>query len=238
MGRQQLLHLPAFRLSWRQRLLRVALVLLLAPLVLILLFRFVPVPFTPLMVIRSVQGEGWRHDWVPLERIAPALAHSVIASEDNRFCEQALGFDFQALQGQIEGWWDGERPRGASTITMQTAKNLLLWPGRDPVRKAVEAWLTPQVAILWPKERVMEVYLNIVEFGPGIYGAEAAAQAFFDKPASALTRREAARLVAVLPNPLNWSAARPSDHVQRRGGIIERRVGQLGPLLDCVRPDA
>lgn len=235
MGRQQLLHLPTWRLSWRQRLARLALLLLLAPPALILLFRFVPVPFTPLMVIRSIQGEGWRHDWVALERIAPALAHSVIAGEDNRFCEQALGFDFAALRGEIEDWWEGERPRGASTITMQTAKNLLLWPGRDPLRKAAEAWLTPQIALLWPKRRVMEVYLNSVEFGPGIYGAEAAAQAFFDKPAADLTRREAARLAAVLPSPLNWSAARPSEHVLGRASTIERRVGQLGPLLDCVR---
>ena len=234
MGRQQLLHLPGFRLDWRRRLLRLALVLLLGPLALIALFRFVPVPFTPLMVIRSAQGEGWQHDWVPLERIAPALARSVVAGEDNRFCEEPLGFDLPALRGEIEDWWAGERPRGASTITMQTAKNLLLWPGRDLLRKGLEAWLTPQIALLWPKRRVIEVYLNIVEFGPGIYGAEAAAQSFFDKSATALTRQEAARLAAVLPSPLNWSARRPSEHVLGRAATIERRVGQLGPLLDCL----
>jgi len=235
-GRQELLHRPAHRLTWRGRLLRTALILLLAPPALIALFRLVPVPFTPLMVIRSVQGEGWRHDWVPLDSIAPALARSVVAGEDNRFCEGTLGFDVAALRGEIEDWMDGERPRGASTITMQTAKNLFLWPGRDPLRKAIEAWLTPQVAILWPKRRVMEVYLNSVEFGPGLYGAEAAARALFDKPASALTAREAARLAAVLPSPLTRSAARPSEAVQSRAAIIERRVGQLGPLLDCLRP--
>jgi monofunctional biosynthetic peptidoglycan transglycosylase len=223
------------RIRWQRLVGRTALVLLAAPLALILLFRLVPPPLTPLMLIRAVQGEGLRKDWVPYDAIAPALVEAVIAGEDNLFCRQALGFDFAALTGEAEAWWDGERPRGASTITMQTAKNLLLWPGRDPVRKVIEAWLTPQVALLWPKRRVLEVYLNIVEFGPGIYGAEAAARAFFGKPASALTRREAARLAAVLPSPLSWSAAQPSPRVQQRAGIIERRMGQLGPLLDCTR---
>ncbi|MCR0981701.1 monofunctional biosynthetic peptidoglycan transglycosylase [Roseomonas pecuniae] len=237
MGRQELLHHPAFRVSWRRRLLHLALFLLLTPLALIALFRFVPVPATPLMVIRSVQGvgEGMRHDWVPLESIAPALAQSVVAAEDNNFCRESLGFDFGAIREELEAWGDGETPRGASTITMQTAKNLFLWPGRDPVRKVIEAWLTPQIALLWPKQRVIEVYLNSVEFGPGIYGAEAAARAFFDKPASRLTRGEAARLAAVLPSPLNWSVAQPSERVRRRAAVIERRVGQLGPLLDCLR---
>ncbi|WP_338663793.1 monofunctional biosynthetic peptidoglycan transglycosylase [Pararoseomonas sp. SCSIO 73927] len=235
MGRQELLHRPAFRVSWRRRLLRLLLVLILGPLALIALFRFVPVPVTPLMVIRSVQGEGMRHDWVPLDSIAPALAEAVVAGEDNNFCRESLGFDFGALREEVEAWQDGETPRGASTITMQTAKNLFLWPGRDPVRKVIEAWLTPQIALLWPKQRVIEVYLNSVEFGPGIYGAEAAAQAFFNKPAARLTRGEAARLAAVLPSPLNWSVTRPSERVQRRAAVIERRTGQLGPLLDCLR---
>ncbi|WP_342452829.1 monofunctional biosynthetic peptidoglycan transglycosylase [Pararoseomonas indoligenes] len=241
MGRQELLHRPAYRVSWRRRLLQLLLVLLLGPLALIGVFRFAPVPATPLMIIRSIQGigqdvgEGMRHDWVPLESIAPALAESVVAGEDNNFCRESLGFDFGAIREEVEAWQDGETPRGASTITMQTAKNLFLWPGRDPVRKLVEAWLTPQVALLWPKRRVIEVYLNSVEFGPGIYGAEAAARAFFNKPAARLTRGEAARLAAVLPSPLNWSAAQPSERVQRRAAVIERRVGQLGPLLDCLR---
>ena len=145
-----------------------------------------------------------------------------------------LGFDFGALRGQMKAWWAGDRPRGASTITMQTAKNLLLWPGRDPVRKILEAWLTPQVALLWPRQRVLEVYLNIVEFGPGIYGAEAAALAFFRKPASALSPREAALLAAVLPSPLNWSAATPSAWLRQRATTIERRVTQIRPLLACT----
>ncbi|MEN0075394.1 MAG: monofunctional biosynthetic peptidoglycan transglycosylase [Paracraurococcus sp.] len=217
------------------RVLRILLLVLLAgPPGLFLAFRFVPPPVTPLMLIRLVEGHGLHKDWVPYAEIAPALAESVIAAEDNLFCEQSIGFDLAALRGQLEAWWRGERPRGASTITMQTAKNLLLWPGRDPLRKAIEAWLTPQLALLWPKRRVLEVYLNIVEFGPGTYGAEAAAQRFFGKPARLLTRREAARLAAVLPSPLRWSAAAPDPALRQRAAVIERRVPQLGPLLDCA----
>ena len=220
-----------------RRLFRRALLVALAgPLAAILLFRFVPVPATPLMAIRAVQGYGLDRDWVPLAAIAPALPQAVIAAEDNLFCEQAFGFDIAALRAEFARWREGERPRGASTITMQTAKNLFLWPGRDPLRKALEAWLTPQVALLWPKRRVLEVYLNVVEFGPGIYGAEAAARAFFGKPARRLTQVEAALLAAVLPAPLERSAARPAPEVAYRAEVIARRMGQLGPLLDCARP--
>jgi monofunctional biosynthetic peptidoglycan transglycosylase len=219
---------------WRRRVLRLLGVLLLAPPVLLLLFRFVPVPLTPLMLIRAAQGHGIAHDWVAYERIAPALARAVIAAEDNSFCGQALGFDFAALQGQIEAAMEGDRPRGASTLTMQTAKNLFLWPGRDPLRKVLEAWLTPQIALLWPKRRVLEVYLNSVEFGPGIYGAEAAARAFFDRPAERLTPLQAAQLAVVLPAPLDWPAASPTAFLRGRAALVQRRVGQLGPLLDCA----
>lgn len=219
----------------RRAIARVALALVAVPLVLILLFRFVPPPATPLMIIRLVEGYSWQQSWASYANIAPSLADAVIAAEDNLFCQQTLGFDFGALREQVEAWQQGQRPRGASTITMQTAKNLLLWPGRDPIRKVLEAWLTPQIALLWPKQRILEVYLNIVEFGPGIYGAEAAAQAFFRKSASALSRREAALLAAVLPNPLAWSAAAPGPYVQRRAATIERRIGQIQPLLACAR---
>jgi monofunctional biosynthetic peptidoglycan transglycosylase len=213
---------------------RMLLALLVVPPLLILTFRFVPVPATPLMLIRAAQGHGWQKQWVPYDRIDPALPRSVIAAEDNLFCTQWLGFDFAQLQGQVEAALDGERPRGASTITMQVAKNLFLWPGRDPVRKLLEAWLTPQIALLWPKQRVLEVYLNIVEFGPGVYGAEAAAQAAFRRSAASLTDAQAARLAVVLPNPLAWSIVEPGPYVQRRAETIRRRVGQLGSLTDCV----
>lgn len=213
---------------------RALLVVLVAPPVVLLVLRFVAVPVTPLMVIRLVQGYGIDHRPVELGQIAPELARAVVASEDNLFCGERFGFDFGALAGQFEALGKGERPRGASTITMQTAKNVFLWPGRDPVRKVVEAWLTPQVALVWPKRRVIQAYLNIVEFGPGIYGAEAAAQRYFGRPASRLTREQAVRLAVILPAPLKWSAAHPGPWVRDRTTLIERRMGQLGPLLDCL----
>jgi len=201
----------------------------------ILAFRFLPLPVTPLMLIRLAQGYPLHRQWAAYAAISPALAESVIASEDNLFCEESLGFDVQAMRGQYEAWQAGERPRGASTITQQTAKNLFLWPGRDPVRKFVEAWLTPQISLLWPKRRILEVYLNIVEFGPGIYGAEAAARSFFHKPASDLSAREAALLAAVLPRPLVWSAASPMPWLRQRAAVIEQRVAQIRPLLACAK---
>jgi len=209
--------------------------LLFGPGMLILLFRFVPVPLTPLMVIRLVQGYELHHDWIAYDDIAPALAHAVVASEDNLFCRERFGFDGNALAEQVDAWWQGERPRGASTITMQTARNLLLWPGRDIVRKALELWLTVQIALLWPKERVLEVYLNSVEFGPGIYGAQAAAMHYFGRNAAQLTDEEAARLAVVLPDPLEWSAAHPGPYVRERAVVIRHRIAQIAPLLDCTK---
>jgi monofunctional biosynthetic peptidoglycan transglycosylase len=212
-----------------------ALLLLVGPLICILLFRFMPPPVTPLMVIRLVQGHGLQQRWVGYDRIAPALAHAVIASEDNFFCTEPLGFDVSALRKEAAIWWDGERPRGASTITMQTAKNVFLWPGRDPVRKLAEAWLTPQIALLWPKRRILEVYLNVVEFGPGVYGAEAAARSFFRKSAADLSPHEAAQLASVLPRPLVWSAARPEPFLRHRAAGIEGRIPEIRALLECAR---
>ncbi|HEX6113419.1 MAG TPA: transglycosylase domain-containing protein, partial [Geminicoccaceae bacterium] len=121
-------------------------------------------------------------------------------------------------------------------ITMQTAKNLFLWPGRDFVRKALEAWLTPQIELLWPKRRIMEVYLNVAELGPGIYGAEAAARSYFGKSASGLSAQEATLLAAILPSPRDWSPVRPTDYLQGRARTIRARIDQLGPMLDCIRP--
>lgn len=219
-----------------RKLMKSAAVLLIGgPLFLVVLFRFLPPPVTPLMVIRAVQGHSMHQQWVPIENMSPFLRGAVIASEDNRFCEQTLGFDFTALREQISAWWDGQRPRGASTITMQTAKNLLLWPGRDPIRKAFEAYITPQIALLWPKRRIIEVYLNIVEFGPGIYGAEAAARRLFRKPAADLSAWEAALLAAALPQPLVLSAARPDSYLRQRAATIQHRITQIAPLLACVR---
>jgi monofunctional biosynthetic peptidoglycan transglycosylase len=212
-----------------------AAIVLAGPAAAILAFRVLPPPVTPLMLIRLAQGYPLHRQWVSYAALSPALAESVIASEDNLFCVESLGFDVKAMRGQYEAWQDGERPRGASTITMQTAKNLLLWPGRDPLRKVVEAWLTPQIALLWPKRRILEVYLNIVEFGPGLYGAEAASRSFFHKPAADVSAREAALLASVLPRPLVWSAASPTPAIRQRAAVIEQRVAQIRPLLACAR---
>lgn len=200
---------------------------------LILLFRILPVPLTPLMVLRMPPIE---QDWVALARIAPALPRAVVASEDNLFCSH-WGIDAEAFGAAVEAFLAGEPGRGGSTITQQVAKNLFLWPSRSALRKALELPLSFALETLWPKRRIIEVYLNIVEWAPGVYGAEAAARHHFDKPASALSRREAALLAAALPNPRVWSAGRPTGYLRGRAATIDRRVGQLGSLLDCVTPD-
>lgn len=213
----------------------IALALLLGPPVLLVVFRFVPVPVTALMLIRAVQGYPLHHAWVPYRQIAPALPRAVVASEDNLFCTETLGVDTMALLGQVDDALAGRRSRGASTITMQVARNLFLWPAHSMVRKVLELWLTPQIALLWPKRRILEVYLNSVEFGPGIFGVEAAARHWFGRDAAALTPDEAARLAVILPDPLHWSPLPPDPWVAQRATLISSRSGDMGPLLDCVR---
>lgn len=210
-----------------------ALLLAATPTLIILAYRVVPPPVTPLMLLRWAEGTPPDYRWVPLRAIAPTLITAVVAAEDNRFCDH-FGFDVDAIADEMDDWLAGERPRGASTITQQTAKNILLWPGRDLVRKGLEAVLTPQVELFWSKRRILEVYLNVIEVGPGIYGAEAAARRFFDKPAAALTGREAALIAAVLPNPRERSPARPSIAVSRRATRIAGRVDDVRPLLGCI----
>jgi monofunctional glycosyltransferase len=219
----------------RRLLLWCLLIALFLPAALLVVFRFVPVPVTPLMVIRLIEGEALHKDWVPLAEIAPALRQAVVAAEDNRFCEHG-GFDWTALGEVLDDLREGGRPRGASTITMQTAKNLFLWPHRSLLRKGLEAWLTPQVELIWGKRRILEVYLNIAEMGPGIYGAQAAAQRYFGKSAADLGRLEASLLAAVLPNPRASSPAAPTDYVLGRASTIRQRIDQLGPMLACTNP--
>lgn len=211
-----------------------ALTLALLPTLAVLACAVIDPPLTPLMLIRRVEGLPLRQSWQPLHAISAHLIRAVVAAEDNLFCRHH-GFDTSALEGELRDWLvQGNRPRGASTITMQTAKNILLWPGRDPVRKAIEAWMTPQIEAVWSKRRIIEVYLNIIEMGPGVYGAEAAARHFFGKPASQLNRNESALIAAVLPNPRRWSPARPNLFIKHRAQVIDRRVTQILPLLDCV----
>ncbi len=210
-----------------------AVLLILVPLLLTLLYRYVPVPLTPLMVIRLFEGESLHKDWQPASRISPQLKMAVIAAEDNKFCRHR-GFDWDAFGDVLSEAADGGRLRGGSTITMQTAKNLYLWPGRSYTRKALEAAYTPMLEWLLPKERILALYLNIAEFGPGIYGAEAAAQAYFNTSAAQLSRHQATLLAAVLPNPRHYSAGRPSAYVQQRAAGISRRINGLGGWLGCV----
>jgi monofunctional biosynthetic peptidoglycan transglycosylase len=207
---------------------------LIVPPVWVLAYRIIPPPGTPLMLLRSLDGHGIERIRVPLDAIAVPLREAVVAAEDNRFCSHH-GFDTVALREALAEWREGGRLRGASTISMQTSKNLFLWPGRDWLRKGVEAYFTVWLDLLLPKPLILEHYLNNVEFGPGIYGAQAAARHHFGRDADALSLRQAALLAAILPNPLERSAGQPSDFVRRQAARIETRIRQLGPLLDCVR---
>ncbi|MGD1934030.1 MAG: monofunctional biosynthetic peptidoglycan transglycosylase [Candidatus Phaeomarinobacter sp.] len=205
------------------------------PVGLILLYRVVPPPLTSVMVLRLVEGQSLTREWVPLERIAPSVRYAVIASEDNTFCTHN-GVDWTALRQALDAEIDGGGQGGASTITMQTARNLMLWPGRNYIRKALELYIATLIDALWPKERIFEVYLNIAEWGPGVFGIEAAARHHFGVSAKDVTSREAARLAVVLPNPIELHATASTGHVTRQAAVVRKRIGQLGPLLDCVRP--
>lgn len=199
----------------------------------VLFYRFLPAPFTLTMVSETVfEGRLIKHQWVPLEKISPNLIRSVIASEDYDFC-QHQGFDFKEMQAAWERAEDGGRLRGASTISQQTAKNAFLWPDRSWVRKAAEAYFTMLIETLWPKRRIMEVYLNIIEFGPGVFGAEAGARKWFGKRASQLTPLEAARLAAILPNPARYRANPPGPYINGRGFTIAARA--RGVTSRCTR---
>ncbi|MDJ0934712.1 MAG: monofunctional biosynthetic peptidoglycan transglycosylase [Kiloniellales bacterium] len=203
------------------------------PLGVVAAYRVVPPPMTPLMVIRLAEGESMERDWTSLAQISPHAVKAVIAAEDNLFCSHR-GFDWDALMQALAEHRRGERLRGASTISMQTAKNVFLWPGRSLFRKGLEAYLTPLIELAWGKRRIIEIYLNVAEWGRGIYGIEAAAQRHFGKRAARLSRWEAALLAAVLPNPRAWSASNPGPFVRQRARVYLRRMEQLGPLLDCV----
>ncbi len=200
---------------------------------LIVAYRWIDPPVTPLMLLRLPEAGTIRRTSLSLDEIAPALPRSVVASEDNRFCLHH-GIDWDAVAEAIGDYEDDGRLRGASTITMQVARNLFLWPGGGFLRKGVEAPIALAIDFLWPKRRIIEVYLNVAEWGDGIYGAEAAAQAYFRKPAKSLSSREAALMAAVLPNPRRWSPASPTRYIAGRAGTIRGRIGQLGPLLDCI----
>lgn len=221
--------------SWRKWLIRFLGGFILISVVSALVMRFVPPPLTPLMVIRGIQGmaqgKGFaiRKDWQPLERISPFLVRAVIAAEDQKFLSHS-GFDLDAISKAYADNKKGKRQKGGSTISQQTAKNVFLWPTSSYFRKAIEVYFTVLIELIWSKERIIEVYLNVAEFGPGLYGAEEAARTYFHKPAKALSRREAALLAAVLPSPRRWNAARPTGYLLHRRQWIVRQMQNLGPL--------
>jgi monofunctional biosynthetic peptidoglycan transglycosylase len=196
------------------------------PVALILLFRFVPVLMTPLMIGTMIADGPVARTWVPLEAISPNLVRAVIASEDGKFCSH-YGFDLEAIGDALEHNANSSRLRGASTISQQTAKNLFLSPDRSWFRKGIEAYLTVLIETLWPKRRIMETYLNIAEWGPGRFGAEAAAQGNFHKRAAQLSPLEAARLATILPNPRNYRADEPGPYVTRQSQVILARIGEV-----------
>jgi monofunctional biosynthetic peptidoglycan transglycosylase len=203
-----------------------------AMVVLIVVFRFVNPPTSALMLIRAAQGVEIDQRWVPLEEISPNLIRAVIVSEDGRFCRH-WGIDPREILAAIRKA-DGGTPRGASTITMQLAKNLFLWPQQSYIRKALEVPLTLAIDALWPKTRIAEVYLNVVEWGPGIFGAEAAARRHFDRSAAKLTKRQSALLAVTLPSPLSREPAAPSRMLNRMASTIEARVRSTPAADDCV----
>lgn len=224
----------------RRPLLTLFLFILAFPFLQVAVLRFVPAPPTILMVERAVKGNGLDYRWRSLERLSPYLVTAAIAAEDARFC-QHKGFDFEAIQKAMEANERAEasgssKVRGGSTITQQTAKNVFLWPHRSYVRKALEAGYSVLIEYGWGKRRIMEMYLNVAEFAPGVYGAEAGARHWFGKSAESLSRAEAARLIAVLPSPRRYNAASPGPYVRRRTARIQANAAQVRAqgLNQCV----
>jgi monofunctional biosynthetic peptidoglycan transglycosylase len=221
-------------------LLRIVILFLLASLVPVMLLRWIPPPTSAVMVSRTLaEREHQDYQWIPLERMSPDIPLAVVASEDQKFPDH-FGFDLDAIKDAVVQHTQGGRLRGASTLTQQVARNLFLWQGRSFLRKGLEAWLTLLLELCWSKERILEVYLNIAETGERTFGVQAASLKFFSRPASAVSREQAALLAAVLPNPLKFQAARPSAYVIGRRNEILRQMTQLGgrAYLKGILPSA
>ena len=211
---------------WRYVLAFVLVFGFIGPILVTALYRFVPPPITYLMVERLFEGRGFDRRWRPIDQISPTLVRAAIAAEDAKFCDHH-GFDFGAMEKAMAHNETSKRVRGGSTISQQTAKNVFLWPDRSYVRKGLEAYFTVLIEGLWGKRRIMEVYLNSIEWGPGVYGAEAAARQNFGVGADKLSPAQAARLAAILPSPLKWRAAKPGPYVKRRSGRIGAAAGTV-----------
>lgn len=208
-------------------LLRVLLGFVIISFVSTLIFRFVPIPVTPLMIIRYFEMEEGKidKDWKSLDEIGKNMPLAVVTAEDQKFAEH-FGFDMEAIEKAMKynEKHKGKKVKGASTISQQTAKNVFLWPGRSWIRKGLEVYFTFVIEICWSKERIMEVYLNVIEMGPGVYGAEAASQYYFNKSPSNLTKKEAATIAAILPNPIRWSASHPTPYIIKKRNWIVRHM--------------
>ena len=219
----------------RRWLYRFSALFLLVTVLSVCLYRFIPVYYTPLMLIRAVEQMGndrpptIHHKWVRLDEISPHLVQAVVASEDNLFM-QHWGFDFVQIKKAIEENRYRARPRGASTISQQTAKNVFLWPQSSYIRKGFEVYFTTLIELIWGKRRIMEVYLNSIEMGDGIYGAESVARHHFGKSAKALTVSESAMIAATLPNPRRYSSAMPSSYIKQRQQQITKLMRLIGKV--------
>lgn len=202
---------------------------------LVVFFKWVPVPFTPLMGIRAIENKMagkpmvLSHDWVPMEEISVNMQKAVIASEDGNFLTHH-GFDFKAIEKAMKSNQKGKKLRGGSTISQQTAKNVFLWQGRSYVRKGLEAYFTVLIELIWGKERIMEVYLNSIEMGDGVYGVQEAARVWYRKDASRLSVNEAAGIAAILPNPRKFKASNSSAYINKRKRFISRQMSYLGKI--------
>ena len=220
-------------------LLRCAILFFVLSIGIVLFYRFVPVPYTPLMFWRSTASVftedkfvGIDKKWVPIEKISKSMQQSVIKAEDYKFY-QHRGFDFEAIEKAIQYNKTHKKKKGASTISQQTAKNVFLWPSRSWLRKGLEAYFTVLIETLWPKERILECYLNVIELGKGVYGVEAASQKFFKKPAAKLNASQAALMAAVLPNPIRFRIDRPSRYISNRQRKI---MGRRAPPMIAIAP--
>ena len=201
----------------------------------VVLFRFVNPPITFLMVQRGFEqkadGKDWKIDkqWKNFDEIGGPMKRAAVAAEDQTFLENH-GFDFNAIEKAYKKNEKSKKLIGGSTISQQTAKNVFLWPGRSIIRKGFEAWFTLLMEVFWSKKRIMEVYLNVIETGDGIYGVEAASQAYFHKPAAQLTNQQAAAIAVIFPSPLKWSATNPTPYLRHRQYLIMKNMRRLGPL--------
>ena len=203
----------------------------------VILFKWLPVPITPLMLIRCVEQKSdgksmiLKHKWVSLDKISPKLQLAVVCSEDQNYLKH-FGFDWGAIQKAMKANEEGKKLRGASTISQQTAKNVFLWSSRSYLRKGLEAYFTLLIEIFWSKERIMEIYLNSIEMGNGVYGAEAAAQYWFKKTALQLNKDESAAITSILPNPLKYVANPPSAYIAKRKIWVKQQMSYWGNQLD------